>query len=169
MSGQTTDGAERRREPRDRFEEEPRLFGWLAEGRDQPCEDPRGNRRRRMTNEVPQSPPSVGLGTINSGSDARGAEPQQCLGGFAVVARDQRDGGDRGKFTYEPRDRGERLTVAAMHRNHDGVDAPAPGYVEGFTQRFGVQCMKAAVARGVDARAFGRGKNSADGDHAPSR
>src|SRR6267143_38659 len=109
MSGQTTDGAERRREPRDCFEEEPRLFGWLAEGRDQPCEDPRGNRRRGMTNEVPQSPPSVGLGAINGRSHTRRTEPQQ---------------------------------------------------------RFGVQCMEAAVARGVDARAFGRGKNSADGDHA---
>src|SRR6267143_1325402 len=166
MSGQTTDGAERRREPRDCFEEEPRLFGWLAEGRDQPCEDPRGNRRRGMTNEVPQSPPSVGLGAINGRSHTRRTEPQQCFGGFAVVARDQRDSRDRGKFTHEPRDRRERLTVAAMDRNDHRIDAPAPGYVKCFTQRFGVQCMEAAVARGVDARAFGRGKNSADGDHA---
>ena len=115
MPGQTTDGAERRREPRDRFEEEPRLFGWLAEGRDQAREDPRGNGRCRMTNEVPQSPPSIGLGAINGRSHTRRAEPQQCFGGFAVVARDQRDGGDRGKFTHEPRDRRERLAVAAMY------------------------------------------------------
>ena len=50
-----------------------------------------------------------------------------------------------------------------------GIDAPAPGNMQSFTQRFGVQCMEAAVARGVDARAFGGRKNSADGDHAPSR
>src|SRR5260370_38191318 len=101
MPGQTTDGAERRREPRDGFEEEPRLFGWLAEGRDQAREDPRGNGRCRMTNEDPQAPPSIGLGAINSRSHTRHTEPQQCSCGFATVARDQPDGGER--TTLAPR------------------------------------------------------------------
>jgi len=55
-----------------------------------------------------------------------------------------------------------------MHGDDDGVDAPAARDVERLPQGLRVQGVKAAVTRGVDARALGRRKNRAYGDHAPS-
>ena len=87
-----------------------------------------------MAHEIPQPAPAVGLRAIDGVTHTGGPEPQQCLGGFAVVPRDERDGGDSGELAHEPRDGGERLTLAAMDGDDDGIHPPAAGDVQGFAQ-----------------------------------
>src|SRR6185503_3864159 len=112
--------------------------------------------------------PSLRLGTIDGIAHARRAEAQEGLGGFAIVTRDERDRGDRGKFAHEARDAGKRLTVAAMNGDDHGIHAPAPRDVQRFAKRICVQRIEATVTRGIDAGTLRWGKNRAHGYHAAS-
>jgi len=121
-----------------------------------------------MAHEITQPPPTFRLGAIDRIAHAGGAEAQQGLRRLAIVARHERDGGDRGEFTHEARDAGERLTVAAMNGDDHGIHAPAARDVQCFAERIRVQRIEATVTRGIDAGTFWWGKNCAHGYHAAS-
>ncbi len=120
-----------------------------------------------MSHEIAQASPAVGLRAVHCAAHPGGTQAQQRLRCLAVVARDERHGGNGGKLAYEARDTGQRLAVTAMHGNDHGVYAPAARDVQRFSQRIGMQGVEAAVTRGVDARALRRRKNCAHGHHAP--
>ena len=169
VTGQAAHGAQRWRQPRHRFEEEPRLDRDVSQGRDEPRQDAGGDRRRRVPDEIPEPAPSVGVRAVHGRPHARRAQAQQRLGDLAVVTGYQGDGGDGRELAHEPRDGGERLAAAPVHRDHHRVHPPRAGKVERLAQRFSVQRVEATVARRVDPRALGRRQDRADRDHARLR
>src|SRR5256886_1373463 len=73
-----------------------------------------------MADQVPQPAPACGLRAVHRRADAGRAEFEQRLGGVAVVARDESDGGDGGELAHQTRDR-RKLVVAAL----EGIRHPS--------------------------------------------
>jgi hypothetical protein len=119
-----------------------------------------------MTDQLAKPPPTVGLRAIDRRAHAGGTEAQQCFGRFPIMPGNESDGGDRGEFPHKAGDGRQRFSLTAMHRNNDDIYAAATGDVQCLSQRLGVQCVEAAVARRVKARALGSREDCADGDHA---
>src|SRR5437870_6709866 len=119
-----------------------------------------------MADQVPQPAPACGLRAVHRRADAGRAEFEQRLGGVAVVARDESDGGDGGELAHETRDRRKLVAAASVDREDERVHPLAPGRPQGVPERAGVERRKAAVARSIEAGTLGRGQDGADGHHA---
>src|SRR5438876_1597534 len=119
-----------------------------------------------MAEQVAQPPPPTGLGAVHGGANPGRAEPQEGLGRLGVVARNERDGGNRRELAHEARDRGQLVALAAVHRDDEGVDAAAARHMHRVAERAGVQGRETAVTSGVDTWAIGGRENGADGHHA---
>ena len=120
-----------------------------------------------MPDEIAQPAPPIGLGAVDGVADPGGPKPEQRFGGFAVVVRDKRDGWNSGELAHEPRYPRQGLAMAAMHGDDEGVNAAAPGDVERFPQRVGVQSVEASNPRSIEAWPLRRRKDRAHGNHAP--
>ena len=147
-------------------EEHADIPGRVLEHRDHARQDSRRHRGRRVGEQIAQPAPAGGLRAVDRGAHPGGAEPQQRLGDFAIVVRDEGDGGDGGKLAHEAGDDRQLLPAAPMHRQDEGIHALPAGGVQRVPQGVGVERREAAVAHGVDTRALRRG---ADGHHAGRR
>ncbi len=76
MASQAAYGAERRRQPRHRFEEQPRFFRRFAERGDESREDAGCNRRGRMPHEISQPSPAIGLSAVDGTANTGRAQAQ---------------------------------------------------------------------------------------------
>src|SRR2546430_10754386 len=119
-----------------------------------------------MADQVPQPAPACGLRAVHRRADAGRAEFEQRLGGVAVVARDESDGGDGGELAHETRDRRKLVAAASVDREDERVHPLAPGRPQGVPERAGVERRKAAVARSIEAGTPRPGQDGADGPHA---
>src|SRR2546429_8325957 len=113
-----------------------------------------------MADQVPQRAPACGLRAVHRRADAGRAEFEQRLGGVAVVARDESDGGDGGELAHETRDRRKLVAAASVDREGERGHPLAPGRPQGGPERAGVGRRKTTRA---PRKAAGGGRGGGGG------
>jgi hypothetical protein len=109
-----------------------------------------------LAHHLAEAVPAGGRGNVYHLPNTGGTQPKQHFGGAGIVLRDERDGGNPGKFADEAAQNFDLLRATAMDRNQYRVHRTLPNDAHRLRDGIPVNHGKAPTSGGIHPRPFHR-------------